>query len=92
MKKSKQSEFEYKPMQTELNYKNSESSNYESSNQIDFSEFENEEIKKYEKSLYDNAAINNSKNNKLFNYNSLESLRVSHQWIKMIILLLYMKR
>ena len=82
MKKTKQSEFEYKPMQTELNYKNSEFSNNESSNQVDFSEFENEEIQKYEKSLYDNAAINNSKNNKLFNYNSLESLRVSHSMDK----------
>ena len=82
MKKTKQSEFEYKPMQTELNYKNSEFSNNESSNQVDFSEFENEEIQKYEKSLYNNAAINNSKNNKLFNYNSLESLRVSHSMDK----------
>ena len=37
MKKTKKSEFEYKQIKTELNYKDSEYSNNETSNQIDFS-------------------------------------------------------
>ena len=82
MKKTNKSEFEYKPIQTELNYKDSEFSNNETSNQIDFSSLENEEVENIDESYDNNAALEISNKNKLLNYNSLESLRISHSMDK----------